>query len=102
MPRQALAEIYGKCGNNLHRGFLKHALKGEVRTYDVDELTSWHKSLVGLITQHLILFQQEQRVVLVTLIGGPDGNVMVVNAQADGPFEQLSPDTHFRIQSRPK
>lgn len=72
MPRQAFSEIYGKCGNHLHRGFLKHALKGKGRTYDVDELSNWHRSFVQLITQHLILFPQEERVVLVNLIGGPD------------------------------
>lgn len=86
LNRARLKEIYGQCGNALHRGRLKHALSGKHKIYNLGQIVEWQSALVALLSQHLILFPQENRVLLVNLDGDGDGRVKVIQAEADGPF----------------
>jgi hypothetical protein len=96
MTRGELKDIYGKCGNSLHRGVLKHALAGRNRIYDVDELMRWTRKLSGLLVEHSIVFPHDERAVLVGLFGGPNGEVAVLELEADGPFSVQRPDPENR------
>lgn len=98
LTRGELKEIYGKCGRELHRGVLKHALAGAQKVYDANQLIDWVMSVVALINEHSILFPKEHRAVLVSLHGGENGEVAVLQLKADGPFQihpharRLSPE----------
>ena len=86
ISRHRLKEIYGKCGNSLHRGVLLHALQGKKRVYNVDELWGWWVEVMNTISEHLILFPKDERALLVNLNGDGDGRVTVAEAQAEGAF----------------
>lgn len=86
ISRHRLEEIYGKCGNALHRGALQHALQGKKRVYNVDELNGWFVEIMNTIGEHLILFPKTHKALLVNLTGDADGRVTVAEAQADDEF----------------
>jgi hypothetical protein len=86
MARSDLKDIYGKCGRALHRGVLKHTLAGSDKTYDVNELIDWLRAISALLAEHSILFPHGNRAMLVSLFGGPNGAVAVLQLSADGPF----------------
>lgn len=90
MTRSELKEIYGKCGNALHRGILKHTLAGKQRIYDPNELIAWVRSVRALVIEHSILFPRENRAVLVGPFAGQNGEAVVLQLAADGPFVKLS------------
>lgn len=85
ISRQDLREIYGRCGDMLHRGFLKHALAGRNRVYDIKKIMDWHGQLYWLVFEHMILLPKEHKAVFVTL-QDEFGRVFVAQAEADGPF----------------
>lgn len=86
MDSERLKTIYNQVDNALHRGRLKHAVAGEQKVYDLSLVARWRTEFVSLLSQHLILFPQEERVLLVTLNGDAEGRVKVIQAEADGPF----------------
>lgn len=86
LTRSELKEIYGKCGNELHRGRLMHTLTGKQKVYDPNDLIVWLRSIAALVREHSILFPEEDRAILVNFFGGPNREVRVLELSATGPF----------------
>jgi hypothetical protein len=86
ISRHQLKEIYGRCGDNLHRGFLRHALTGKHKLYNVDDLLGWFLQLQATLGEHLIVFPDQRRTLMVNLTGGADGSVIVLESKGDESF----------------
>jgi len=86
MTTERLGTIYNQVDNALHRGRLKHAVSGDQKVYDLVMMAGWKEEFLSLLSQHLILFPEEERALLVFLDGDDEGNVQVVEAKAGGPF----------------
>ena len=86
MDRERLKTIYNQVDNALHRGRLKHAVAGEQKAYDLSLVARWRSEFVSLLSEHAMVFPQEERVLLVNLNGDEGGGVQVIEAVADGPF----------------
>lgn len=93
LTRGQLREVYGKCGDALHRGVLKHTLAGKQKIYDANELVGWVRSVAALVREHSILFPQENRAMLVNLFGGRNQEVAVIQLAAEGPFSVQKSDS---------
>jgi hypothetical protein len=81
-----LQQVYGRCGDILHRGVLKHMLAGKERVYDINILHKWASEIGRLLTCHIILVPAESGAYVVNLTGGPDSSVQLIKLAADGPF----------------
>jgi hypothetical protein len=90
LTRQHLRQIYGRCGDNLHRGFLRNALTGKEKLYNVNDLWRWTGQIKATLDEHVILFPKEKRVILVNM-GGDEAPVHVLQGEADGPVQVSSP-----------
>ena len=65
--RAQLAQVYGACGDALHRGAIKAHIAGKRRQYDLGKLNSWHRTMMGLLSQHMVMIRDPDRVVLVNM-----------------------------------
>jgi len=83
MSRLDLRDIYGQCGNALHVGALKHALTGRRRTYDLNQLTRWHRKIERLLEEHFILFLQDRRGVYISMSPDDTDRVLVAHVEYD-------------------
>lgn len=79
-----LKKIYNACGENLHRGALKHFFKEPRRVYDPVELARWMNRIKGLLNMHAVMILERGVIILVTLRDEND-SVSVAFNQADGP-----------------
>lgn len=95
LRRSDLARIYSGCGEMLHRGMIKDAMAGRVRQYDLTVLDGWHRQLMQLLTQHMILIRDPDRTLLVNF-HSDDGKVAVYSAEAVE-FEDLSPEARAAL-----
>lgn len=102
LTRSELKRIYGQCGNVLHRGMLKHSLAGKQKIYDGNQLVDWVMAVMALINEHSILFPQDHRAVLVSLHGGQNGEVAVIQMKADGPFQVQPHAPRYRPKEKAK
>lgn len=91
MTIEDIQDIYNKCGEVLHRGVIKHLIRGDGKTYDVDKLNEWAGKIVRLLQHHAMMILDKGQVFLVNWNGGHDGSVQVVTAQADGPAILVPP-----------
>ncbi|MBA4092033.1 MAG: hypothetical protein C0494_15785 [Sphingobium sp.] len=82
LTQEALVSMYNKCGSVLHRGMLKHIIKGDDRLYNLEEVNGWARQLVQLLASHVALVPHGNRVLLVNMNFGGPGPVAV--ATADG------------------
>lgn len=90
--------MYAGCGAVLHRGVIKDALDGRRREYRLDDLTRWHRKLMELLKQHMILIRDPDRTLLVNF-ETDTGRVAVYAAEAVEP-DDLPPETR-RILDEP-
>lgn len=86
MDSERLKTIYNQVDNALHRGRLKQAVRGEKKVYDLSLVASWRSEFLGLLAQHIVLFPEEERALVVMLNGDEEGRVKVLQAEAGGPF----------------
>ncbi len=82
LSQKALVSMYNSCGSVLHRGMLKHIIKGDDRLYDLKEVNRWAQKLIGLLASHIALVPHGNRVLLINMNFGSSDPVMV--ATADG------------------
>jgi hypothetical protein len=104
LTRTQLKEIYGRCGDALHRGRLLHTLMGKQKVYDPNDLIVWVRSIAALVREHSILFPRENRAMLVNLFGGPNEEVAVLHLSADGPFsvQRADPQRPSPAKGKPR
>lgn len=84
LTQDALVAMYNKCGSVLHRGMLKHIIKGDDRLYDLEEINRWAQRLIDLLASHTAMVPHGNRVLLVNMNFGTGESVMV--ASADGTY----------------
>lgn len=84
--RSDLAKIYGGCGTALHRGTIKEIATGNRKPYNLDDLNIWHKKIMLLLEQHMILIRDPDRTLLVNF-NSDHGRVAVYSAEAVDPSE---------------
>lgn len=97
LTRSDLAKIYAGCGTALHRGIIKDALAGKPREYNLEDLNRWHRSIMKLLTQHMILIRDPDRTLLVNFYSD-NGRVAVYSAETVDP-ESLSPETRAALDT---
>jgi hypothetical protein len=104
LTRTELKAIYGKCGDALHRGRLMHTLTGKQKVYDPNDIIIWVRSIAGLVREHSILLPQENRAMIVSLFGGVNQEVSVVQLAAEGPFlvQREAPQRPYRAMGKPR
>lgn len=76
--RVGLEEIYNGCGNLLHRGVLKNAMRGAVRNYDMSKVDGWANSIQNLLSHHTIAILERGMIFVVTMNSPNDGDVEVI------------------------
>jgi hypothetical protein len=81
LTQEALVSMYNKCGSVLHRGILKHVIKGDDRHYDLEEVNSWARKLIDLLASHAAMVPHGNRVLLVNMNFGRLDPVMVATAE---------------------
>ena len=84
MDLAELKKIYSACGENLHRGAMKHFFKGPRRAYDPEGLVGWVNRIKALLNMHVVMLLEQSIVIYVTL-RDDNGSVAVAFAQSDGP-----------------
>lgn len=89
--RAHLAKVYAACGAVLHRGIIKDVINGGQREYRLDDLNRWHRDLMELLKQHMILIRDPDRTLLVNF-ETDTGRVAVYAAEAVEP-KDLKPKT---------
>jgi hypothetical protein len=101
LSREALCEIYGQCGDALHRGRLKHMLASKTKYYELDRLDASMQSIWALLAEHLILFPTTGKALLVN-ITGPGDEVVVIEAESEagGPVHVSSDPVSSRAAKR--
>lgn len=95
LTRAELARIYAGCGSVLHRGVIRDAIDGKAREYDLDALNLWHRQIMELLTQHMILIRNPDRTLLVNF-HSDKGRVAVYEAEAVEPWE-LAPEVRAAL-----
>lgn len=81
LTRSDLAKIYAGCGAILHRGVIKDAVSRKAREYNLDSLNRWHRDIMELLKQHMILIRDPDRTLLVNF-ESDNGRVAVYAAEA--------------------
>ncbi len=81
MPRGYLMKIYSQCGEMLHRGIFKHILSGKERIYDLQTVHQWAQQIGELLSVHVIMMLETEKVFVVSLAGGANGSVEVALAE---------------------
>lgn len=76
LTKQDLIDLYGVCGNALHRGSLKSVLAGP-KILDIDNIESWHKRIWSLLLDHQIALSDCTTVLWCTLRDPLDAEVSV-------------------------
>lgn len=84
MDLAELKKIYSACGENLHRGAMKHFFKEARRAYDPEALVGWVNRIKALLNMHVVMILERGIVIYVTLRDENDG-VAIAFAQSDGP-----------------
>ncbi|WP_156451877.1 hypothetical protein [Novosphingobium sp. CCH12-A3] len=79
-----LKMVYNTCGENLHRGAMKHFFKEARRAYDPEGLVGWVNRIKALLNMHVVMILEQGIVIYVTL-SDDNGDVAVAYAQSDGP-----------------
>ena len=82
LTAKGLADIYGKCGDVLHRGRLKHLIDGTIKNYNLSDVVRWTSSIKQLLNQHIIMLPDSGYVFIATMVSSPEGNVSVALAHA--------------------
>jgi hypothetical protein len=95
LTQQSLTTIYNKCGSVLHRGVLKHILRGDDRLYDLDEVNGWAGQLIELLSSHAALVPHGNRVLLVNMNFGSPNSVTVATADGIHGDAFVVPDPEF-------
>jgi hypothetical protein len=95
--RPDLSRVYAGCGEALHRGTIAAQMASQQKTYDLDRLNLWHRQIIELLDQHMILIRDPDRVLLVNM-RGEGGKVAVYAAEAVEP-EDLDPDVLAALDS---
>lgn len=84
MDSSELRKVYNACGENLHRGAMKHFFKEARRAYEPEVLVGWINRIKALLTMHVVMILDEGTIIYVTM-RDDNGGVAVAHAQADGP-----------------
>lgn len=79
-----LKKIYSACGENLHRGALKHFFNEARRAYDAEALVEWVNRIKSLLNMHVVMILEQGIIIHVTLSDNT-GGVAVVFTQSEGP-----------------
>lgn len=88
LTRQQIQNIYGRCGNFLHRGKVKRGPEGLRKRYDLSIIKGWAEAFERLLEIHIITLPQLNKILLVHM-NGPDGGVSVRTGEAEGSFVQV-------------
>lgn len=84
LRRSALAGIYGRCGDALHRGTVGQMLAGKRKPYDIDELLTWNGQIYHLLSQHFVFLPHLKTALLVLLGDASRPAQVIVAGAADG------------------
>jgi hypothetical protein len=60
VPFDALAEIYGRCGDLLHVPTAKQAFDGKLPEFDVELLTRWIEGFKKLVCAHVLMLPKRE------------------------------------------
>lgn len=79
-----LRKVYNACGENLHRGAMKHFFNEKRRAYDPHELVDWVNRIKALLNMHVVMILEAGIIIYVTL-SNENGSVDIGYMQSDGP-----------------
>lgn len=90
LTRQQIQQIYGRCGNYLHRGKVKRGPEGLRTRYDLRMVRDWAQALEHLLEIHIITLPHLNKILLVHM-NGPKGEVSVRSGEGEegGSFVQV-------------
>jgi hypothetical protein len=85
LTKDELQNLYGECGNHLHRGSIRQLLGKWEPTLDFAQIAVWNSKIIGLLNHHVIQTSQADLQIWV-LMQAEDRNVHW------SIMEKLSPD----------
>lgn len=98
LSAQTLRRIYTDCGHILHRGLIKHAIRGEQKQLDIAMLDKWAEALGRLLQNHVIYVAETDMMLIVHLTVAPHNQVQVSLARSSPIQQELE---GIEAQSRP-
>lgn len=84
MDLAELKQLYNSCGENLHRGAMKHFFKEARRGYDPEGLVKSMNRVKALLNMHVVMILDQGIIIYVTMKDENNG-VAVGYCQSDGP-----------------
>jgi hypothetical protein len=87
MTIATFSEIYGQCAGRLHVGSLRNILNQTLPAFDFPEIAQWLNQLCRLLSQHMIMMPDINKVMIVTLIDDQNRDVPIAFAEANGAFK---------------
>ena len=75
LTKEQLFELYGECGDFLHRGTLQDLFDGIQPTPNLSRIGKWQKRIVALLNHHQIRFSNPDYMLCVIMQSKSDGGV---------------------------
>jgi hypothetical protein len=75
LTKDDLLNLYGECGNYLHRGSIRQLLTKWEPVIDFNKITAWIDKIVKLLNHHQIQTRQPDKQIWVLMHGKDDGKV---------------------------